>query len=92
MRTSKINKGIQFEGSACYRIVVQGELSERWIKCLGTMEKSSAGRRHGLVCTTLRGLVRDQAQLNGILDTLYSLHLPILEIEKTEEETPDDNP
>jgi hypothetical protein len=31
--------------------------------------------------TTLVGKLRDQAQLSGVLNTLYELHLPILLVE-----------
>jgi hypothetical protein len=36
---------------------------------------------------TLFGPLRDQAQLNGVLETLYGLHLPILRVEKVDEDT-----
>ena len=36
--------------------------------------------------TALVGPLRDQAELNGILETLYSLHLPILRVEQVEDE------
>jgi hypothetical protein len=32
--------------------------------------------------TSLVGPIRDQAQLNGVLDTLYNLHLTILKVER----------
>ena len=31
--------------------------------------------------TTLVGRLRDQAELNGVLETLYGLHLPILSVQ-----------
>ncbi len=31
--------------------------------------------------TTLVGLLRDQAGLSGVLNSLYGLHLPILKVE-----------
>jgi hypothetical protein len=86
MKNSKIIKGLQFEGPARYRIVVQGELSDGWVERLGNLKKIGTHREHGLASTTLKGLVRDQTQLNGILDTLYSLHMPILMVERTDEE------
>lgn len=86
MKNSKIQKGLRFEGPACYHIVVQGELNDSWVERLGDLKKTGTHSEHGLASTTLKGLVRDQTQLNGILDTLYSLHLPILMVERAEDE------
>jgi hypothetical protein len=36
--------------------------------------------------TTLIGPLRDQAELNGVLETLYGLHLTILKVETVDEE------
>ncbi|MCP3952273.1 MAG: hypothetical protein GY697_08665 [Desulfobacterales bacterium] len=52
---------VEFGGSAAYRIVVQGMVSESW---------------QGRLC--------DQAALHGLIDTLYALHLPILEVTKVD--------
>ena len=32
--------------------------------------------------TILRGMLHDQSALRGLLETLYALHLPILEVKK----------
>jgi hypothetical protein len=40
---------------------------------MGSVSVSSAA-------TTLEGRLPDQAALNGVLDTLYQLHLPLLEV------------
>jgi hypothetical protein len=37
--------------------------------------------------TTLLGPVRDQAALNGVLNTVYELHLPVLSVEKLARES-----
>ena len=34
--------------------------------------------------TTLLGQIRDQPALRGVLETLYALHLPILEVKKVD--------
>ena len=61
---------------AVYRIKVQGVVPESWTDRLGDM---------GIVLVTsaatmLEGRLSDQAALNGVLDTLYQLHLPLLEV------------
>jgi hypothetical protein len=35
--------------------------------------------------TILVGPMLDQAELSGVLDTLYGLHLPIITVEKVDE-------
>jgi len=78
---------IDFGGPATYRIVVQGAISERWIDRLAGMAVSAFNPKHGVPRTTLIGPICDQAELCGVLDTLYGLHLPILKVEKVEDET-----
>jgi hypothetical protein len=78
---------IDFGGPATYRIVVQGFVGEKWIERLGAMAFTIAGRGEGKPRTTLTGPIRDQAELSGILETLYGLHLPILEVKKIDEIT-----
>jgi hypothetical protein len=71
-----------FGGSATYQIVVQGTVSENWQPRLGGMEITASSGETGEPQTTLLGRIRDQAALHGLLETLYGLHLPILEVTK----------
>jgi hypothetical protein len=61
---------------AVYRIKVQGVVPESWIDRLGGMGIVSVSS----AATTLEGRLPDQAALNGVLDTLYQLRLPLLEV------------
>jgi hypothetical protein len=66
---------------AIYRITVQGSLEESWSdRMLGMQITASEEKGPGAV-TLLVGKVRDQAELNGILDTLYTLQRPVLSVE-----------
>ena len=59
-----------------YRIKVQGVLPDGWIDRLGGLQistKTSEG-------VTLEGWLPDQSALFGVLDTLFTLHLPLLEV------------
>ena len=76
---------IDFGGPATYRIVVQGTLDASWSDRLGGMTISTTERGQKASHTTLIGPVRDQAQLNGVLEALYGLHLSILSVEKVRE-------
>lgn len=70
---------------ATYRIEVEGELSESWSDRLGGLRITSRKRADQSTVTTLEGRVRDQAQLAGVLNSLYELHLPILSVENMPE-------
>jgi len=71
-----------FGGSATYQIVVQGTVEKNWHGRLGGMVVTTSSQKAGVPQTTLRGLIRDQAALHGLFETLYALHLPILEVTK----------
>jgi len=66
---------------ATYRIEVEGALDESWSDRLGGMGITSRKRADQTTVTTLTGRMRDQAELAGILNSLYELHLPILSVE-----------
>ena len=78
-------KDIEFGGPATYRIVVKGALDDHWSDRLAGMAISVAKTETGSSHTTLFGPLRDQAQLNGVLETLYGLHLPIVRVEEVGE-------
>ena len=65
---------------ATYRIEVEGVLDEIWADSLAGMRISSRKRADQSTVTTLTGLLRDQAELSGVLNGLYELHLPILSV------------
>ena len=74
-------KGIRFGGPAKYMIVVQGTVDSQWSDRLGGMSMTCPRQDDEYPCTTLVGWIHDQAELKGILDTLYGLHCPILKID-----------
>jgi len=63
---------------ATYRIDVEGFLDESWSERLGGIEIRTLKREDQSWVTTLTGRVRDQAELAGILNSLYEMHLPVL--------------
>ncbi len=84
MPAPDVRPAIDFSGPATYRIVVQGALSEYWRDRLAGLAITITRREGEPPRTTLVGRIRDQAELNGVLDTLYGLHLPILSLETVE--------
>jgi len=59
-----------------YRIKVRGLLPDSWLDRVGNLEIVTITPQE----TILEGRLPDQAALNGVLDTLYELRLPILEV------------
>lgn len=70
---------------ATYRITVEGLLDEHWSDRLAGMRITSRERADHTVESTLIGQVRDQAELSGLLNNLYELHLPILSVTRVGE-------
>ncbi len=61
---------------AVYRTRVRGELDAEWLDRLGGMQIVAGPS--GVV--TLEGRLADQAALAGVLEALYELHLPVMEV------------
>ena len=70
-----------FSAPGYYRIEVQGHLSQDWFDRFGAMQVDEYSQEADDDVTVLQGRVSDQAQLSGILNTLYELHLPLLAVE-----------
>ena len=66
-----------FSAPGCYRIEVQGRLRKGWSSRLGSLNVLSYVPEGGGAATALQGVIRDQAELAGILKTLYELHLTL---------------
>ena len=68
---------------ANYRITVEGSLDETWSGRLGEMQIETTPLDGRKPVTTLTGMVRDQAALMGVLNSLYQLHMNILSVSCT---------
>ena len=75
-------KRFPFNRPGNYRIRVLGSLGESWSERLGGFHITacSSGDQEGSV-TELCGKVRDQAELAGLLNSLYELHLTLASVE-----------
>ncbi len=90
MTTPKDMAAFDSGAPATYRIVAQGTAGENWRGRRGGMEITTSSQETGEPQMTLRGRLRDQAALRGLLETLYALHLPILAVTKVEGSADDD--
>ena len=84
MVQSDNRKRYPFEKPGIYRICVQGFLHESWSERLGGLH-ITAGNFKGQEVMELTGQVRDQAELAGVLNSLYEWHLTILLVEYQDE-------
>ncbi len=73
------------KGPARYRIVVGKYLSVIWSDRLAGMEIRPVDEVSSQApVTQLEGLIQDQAQLSGVLNTLYDMGFPLLSVEALE--------
>jgi len=67
---------------ATYRIDVRGRIPARWCDRLEGMAITESSADAESPVTTLLGELADQAALEGVLDTLFALHLPVVSVER----------
>lgn len=77
----------RFDGPARYRIVVGKNLSQVWADRVGGMEITSFLQQSDQQkMTKLEGVIVDQAQLSGILNTLNDFGFPLISVQVLENE------
>jgi hypothetical protein len=72
----------EWDRPATYRIDVQGRVPARWYDRLEGMAITECSTDAEHPVTTLLGELSDQAALEGVLDTLFALHLPVVSVER----------
>ena len=82
MPREESRKSFSFNRPGNYRIRVLGSLDVSWSKRLCGLRISAVSikDKEGPV-TEVVGKVRDQAELSGVLETLYEAHLTLLSVE-----------
>ena len=85
MPLSETRKDRPFDRPGKYRIRVQGYLDESRSERLAGMTINTRQGSRGQI-TMLVGRLRDQAELSGVLNTLYELHLTIISVECLEDD------
>ena len=81
MSSGNSQHDLSFEKPGKYRINVLGKLAASWSERLGGMVITTSTTQDGQTVSSLVGHLRDQAQLSGVLNSLYDLHFPILLVE-----------
>lgn len=88
MSNSRSLKDLKLWTPATYRIKVKGCLKESWSDLLAGMKVTTSSQGDEEVFATLVGRLKDQAELSGVLNTLYELHLLLLSVEILSDEEP----
>jgi len=86
MAQNSNDKHLRLWAPATYRVEVDGHLDESWSDRLAGMRITTRKRSDQTTVTTLVGRLRDQAELSGVLNSLYGLHLSILKVEVVNDE------
>ena len=81
MQQSGYEKNFSFNRPGNYRIRVQGFLDKKWSERLGGLRITTSKTGDQKSVTVLQGQVSDQAELAGVLNTLYQRHLTLLSVE-----------
>ena len=84
MVQSDNRKRYPFDGPGIYRICVQGFLHESWSERLAGL-RITTGNFKGQAVMELTGQLCDQAELSGVLNSLYERRLTILLVEYQDE-------
>ena len=75
-----------------YQVRVEGRIGQRWLVWFDGLAVSATGEDDagqavgGPAITTLTGVMPDQAALAGLLQKLYTLGLPLVEVKRKEAE------
>ena len=79
-------KRLKIEDPAIYLIRVQGCLEDVWSDRLANMTITMDLSDNMAPVSTLKGRIRDQTELVGVLNGLYQLRMPLLYMEIINEE------
>jgi len=77
----------EYKCPAIYRITIKGVIDQRYAGYFGDMTTSVDKKEEGPTTSKLTGKIKDQAQLMGVLNALYNLHLPIVSIQTLDEKS-----
>jgi hypothetical protein len=72
---------VTFSRAAEYRICVEGKLNQYFSERLAGMSICPIVRENGSFLTILTGRLCDQAELMGVLNSLYDLHMAIISVQ-----------
>jgi len=81
MITLKHSADLKFTSPAAYRIYVKGFLDESWSDRFSGLQIENQTSATEPPKTILQGTLLDQAQLLGVLNNLYEMHMSLISVE-----------
>ncbi len=72
--------GLSFASKAHYKMCVQGYIDSSWSDRMGGLTITSSFEENNKPITTLEGVISDQSELVGIINSIYEMHLPLLSV------------
>jgi hypothetical protein len=87
--TNTDGKGSIMDSEWEYQVRVEGKIGQRWLAwfdglTISTKEEHAGGAGGRPAITTLTGFLPDEAALAGLLQKLYTLGLPLLEVRRSD--------
>ena len=82
MQPESTGKPSDFSAPATYIIQVEGLLDEVWAERLAGMKLKTIKRENLPPVTTLKGRLTDQAELLGVLNSLYNLRVTLTNVKR----------
>ena len=82
MHPESSGKPSDFSTPATYIIQVEGSLDEVWAERLAGMKLRTVKRENLPPVTTLQGRLTDQAELLGVLNSLYNLRATLMNVKR----------
>ena len=82
MQSESTGKPSIFSTPATYIIQVEGLLDEVWAERLAGMKLRTIKRKNLPPLTTLKGRLTDQAELLGVLNSLYNLRVTLKHVKR----------
>ena len=82
MQSESTGKSSNFCTPATYSIHVEGLLDKSWSERLAGMNIETIKRKNLPPVTTLSGRLTDQAELLGVLNSLYNLRVTLIAFER----------
>ena len=82
MQSESTEKSSDFSAPATYIIQVEGFLDEVWAERLAGMKLRTIKRENLPPVTTLKGRLTDQAELLGVLNSLYNLGITLTNVKR----------
>ena len=86
MITLKHSADLKFTSPAAYRIYVKGFLDESWSDRFSGLQIENQTSATEPPKTILQGTLLDQAQLLGVLNNLYEMHMSLISVELLDNE------